>query len=348
MRTRALLACPVALVIVLCMLVGGCESLDAPELIGSSVTVTSSSASTSTVDEDIVGLWEPLDAMHESLIHFDADGVMTWMSLDTGEVEDRLSYRVEGDRLILTSEVAVDRIGYSIDGDVLTLMYDDGFQETFRRREAEVSSTQPGSPSTDSSAGLVGVWWKGDSPSETLAIYPHGWMIWDYDPSDPAFDNESEFRYRIDGDGLIVSDWLGDDPEIWDYYFDEWEARPEDSLHILFPDTGGDGGDYRVFTRAPLDVLLLGPWMNVDIEGEMAVFWSDGQAEFYEADLDQELEFTYTVDDGFLVITEWLSGSTLIFPYSLKGVSTEDLYDDLLEITDPNTAEVTTYRRYSP
>ena len=107
-------------------------------------------------------------------------------------------------------------------------------------------------------------------------------------------------------------------------------------------------GGCFAFTRAPLDVLLLGAWMNVDVEGEMAVFWSDGQAEFYEADLDQELEFTYTVDDGFVIITEWLSESTLIYSYSLTGISTDDLYDDFLETTDPNTQEVTTYQRYSP
>ena len=147
---------------------------------------------------------------------------------------------------------------------------------------------------------------------------------------------------------MIVTDWEGGGSESWVYSVREGDAVSGDVLELSLPDSGSPSGDVYTFERMPLDVLLVGPWLESETGDEAAYFGIDGTALVYTVDSEQEeLEVEYYVEDGYVVLE--IQGMELgTYPYNLIGTATEDLFDDVLELTDSDTGDVTVYDRYAP
>ena len=299
-------------------------------------------------DPALVGVW--VDEDGETLAFFsDGSGEE---ALDDYSAPWEFTYRVEGSTVIFVDAQGAGEavFTYSVSGGTLTLTdLDSGHELVYARTDSEGSVTQQSEATTSWDIELTGVWFGvGGLAGSWLAVYPDESMVWAADLETWEEYSGDYYRFTIQGDSMIVTDWEGGGSESWVYSVREGDAVSGDVPELSLPDSGSPSGDVYTFERMPLDVLLVGPWLESETGDEAAYFGIDGTALVYTVDSEQEeLEVEYYVEDGYVVLE--IQGMELgTYPYNLIGTATEDLFDDVLELTDSDTGDVTVYDRYAP
>lgn len=125
-----------------CLASVGCGSADdtttsVPTTSVPAATTETSSAYHWQIDEELIGVWQPIDTGSEAVLEFTRDGRMLILSEDPSQESIEGHYRAEDGMLILVNHLGVDEVivPYSIEGGILSITDgNNGIVETYQKR----------------------------------------------------------------------------------------------------------------------------------------------------------------------------------------------------------------------